>query len=119
MSKLIEIEKSTLNIGSVYKIIIVLVACGGAWLRFEHKMDEQSEKVLKKIDEHILSDKYEKQILEGKIALLTQRLERAEEYGESILSKEFVRPTDTRLENKKKSIINEYIKAHNLQRGYG
>ena len=50
----------------------------------------------------ILSDKYEKQILESKIAILTKRLERAEEYGESILSKEFVRPTDTRMENKKR-----------------
>lgn len=102
MSESIEIEKSTLKLGSVYKIIVVLVACGGAWLRFEHKMDEQSEKVLKKIDEHILSDKYEKQILESKIAILIQRLERAEEYGESILSKEFVRPSDTRMENKKR-----------------
>ena len=102
MSESIEIEKSTLKLGSVYKIIVVLVACGGAWLRFEHKMDEQSEKVLKKIDEHILSDKYEKQILESKIAILIQRLESAEEYGESILSKEFVRPSDTRMENKKR-----------------
>lgn len=102
MSESIEIEKSTLKLGSVYKIIVVLVACGGAWLRFEHKMDEQSEKVLKKIDEHILSDKYEKQILESKIAILIQRLERAEEYGESILSREFVRPSDTRMENKKR-----------------
>ena len=102
MSESIEIEKSTLKLGSVYKIIVVLVACGGAWLRFEHQMDEQSEKVLKKIDEHILSDKYEKQILESKIAILIQRLERAEEYGESILSKEFVRPSDTRMENKKR-----------------
>ena len=102
MSESRDIEKSTLKLGSVYKIIVVLVAAGGAWLRFEHKMDEQSEKVLKKIDEHILSDKYEKQILESKIAILTKRLERAEEYGESILSKEFVRPTDTRMENKKR-----------------
>ena len=102
MSESIEIEKSTLKLGSVYKIIVVLVACGGAWLRFEHKMDEQSEKVLKKIDEHILSAKYEKQILESKIAILIQRLERADEYGESILSKEFVRPSDTRMENKKR-----------------
>ena len=102
MSESIEIEKSTLKLGSVYKIIVVLVACGGAWLRFEHKMDEQSEKILKKIDEHILSDKFEKQILESKVVELTQRVRRAEEYGESILSKEFVRPSDTRMENKKR-----------------
>ena len=102
MSEQIEIEKSTLNIGTVSKIVIILISIGGAWLRFEHKMDEQSEKILKKIDEHILADNYEKQILESKIASLTQRLERAEEYGEQFVSKEFIRPSETRMEKDKK-----------------
>jgi len=102
MSEQIEIEKSTLSIGTVSRIVIVLISIGGAWLRFEHKMDEQSEKILKKIDEHILADKYEKQILESKIAILIQRLERAEEYGEKFMSKEFVRPSETRMEKNKR-----------------
>jgi len=102
MSEQIEIEKSTLSIGTVSRIVIVLISIGGAWLRFEHKMDEQSEKILKKIDEHILADKFEKQILESKITILTKRLERAEEYGEKFMSKEFVRPSETRMEKNKR-----------------
>jgi len=102
MSKQTEIEKSTLSIGTVSKIVIILISIGGAWLRFEHKIDEQSEKILKKIDEHILADKFEKQILESKITILTKRLERAEEYGEKFMSKEFVRPSETRMEKNKR-----------------
>ncbi len=102
MSKQTEIEKSTLSIGTVSKIVIILISIGGAWLRFEHKIDEQSEKILKKIDEHILADKFEKQILESKITILTKRLERAEEYGEKFMSKEFVRPSETQIERDKK-----------------
>ncbi len=98
MSEQIEIEKSTLNVGTVSKIVVVLISLGGAWLRFEHKIDEQSEKILKKIDEHILSDKFEKQILENKVVELTQRVQRAEDDDKQFVSKEFIRPSETKIE---------------------
>ncbi len=98
MSEQIEIEKSTLNVGTVSKIVVVLISLGGAWLRFEHKIDEQSEKILKKIDEHILSDKFEKQILENKVVELTQRVQCAEDDAKQFVSKEFIRPSETKIE---------------------
>jgi hypothetical protein len=102
MSEQTEIEKSTLSIGTVSKIVVVLISIGGAWLRFEHKMDEQSERILKKIDEHILADKFEKQILESKVVELTQRVQRAEEYAEQFVSKEFIRPSETKMEKNRR-----------------
>jgi hypothetical protein len=102
MSEQIEIEKSTLNVGTVSKIVVVLISLGGAWLRFEHKIDEQSEKILKKIDEHILSDKFEKQILENKVVELTQRVQRVEDDAKQFVSKEFIRPSETKMEKSRK-----------------
>ncbi len=75
---------------------------GGAWARLEYKMNESSERILKRIDEHIIADRFEKQIIEAKITRLVERLDNAQEYVENNSSREFIRPSETRMESGRK-----------------
>ncbi len=96
-------KPETLNLNSPYmKLLASMFLIGGAWARLEYKMNESSERILKRIDEHIIADKFEKQILEAKIAQLSEKLEKATEYGQDYSPKEFVRPSETRIESSKK-----------------
>ncbi len=59
----------------VVKIIGTVFLIGVASARFEHKQDENFEKIIKKIDEHIITDGYEKQIQNMRTAQLEKRLD--------------------------------------------
>jgi lysyl-tRNA synthetase class I len=96
-------KPETLNINSPYmKLLATMFLIGGAWARLEYKMNELSDRTLKKIDEHIISDRFEKQIIESKIASLERKLDNATEYIQDYSPKEFVRPSETRIESGKK-----------------
>lgn len=69
---------------------------GGAWYRLEYKMDEASEKLLKRIDEHILADKFEKQILQSQITELSKTIANMQDEAKEYFKTEFVRPEDIR-----------------------
>lgn len=75
---------------------------GGAWARLEYKSNELGEQILKKIDEHIIADGFEKKALEVKLTQLSERLDKAEELVMGAVQKEFIRPSETKLESKKR-----------------
>jgi len=96
-------KPETLNINSPYiKLMMYMFFIGGAWARLEYKMNESSERILKRIDEHIISDRFEKQIIEAKISQLVERIEKATEYSDNFTPREFIRPSETRMESGKK-----------------
>lgn len=96
-------KPESLNINSPYiKLILGAFVIGGAWARLEYKSNELGEQILKKIDEHIIADGYEKRALQLTINQLSQRLDKAEELVLGAVQKEFIRPSETRLENKKR-----------------
>lgn len=92
-----------LNLNSPYiKLLATMFLIGGAWARLEYKMDESSAAILKKIDEHIISDKFEKQIMQTEINSLKADLTKAKEYVELYTQKEFLRPSETEIQAKRK-----------------
>lgn len=96
-------KPETLNINSPYlKLIVPVFLIGGAWARLEYKMNETSERILKKIDEHIIADRFEKQIIDTRITEVNKRIDNAAEYVDANTPKEFLRPSETRMETKKR-----------------
>jgi len=92
-----------LNLNSPHiKLLATMFLIGGAWARLEYKMDESSAAILKKIDEHIISDKFEKQIMQTEINSLKADLTKAKEYVEPHTQKEFLRPSETEIQTKRK-----------------
>jgi len=77
------------------KLIVGAFVIGGTWVRLEYKMDESFSKMLKRIDEHILADRYEKQILQTQISELNNKLSPTDEYVDAYNPKKFIRPEDT------------------------
>ncbi len=97
-------KPETLNINSPYiKLIVGAFIIGGAWYRLEYKMDELSSAILKKVDEHIIADGFEKKAIEAKIYQLSERIDKAEDFVLNNTQKEFLRPSETRMERKRKS----------------
>lgn len=81
----VEKTPSWLNLERVGKLILYAFAFGVGWNRLEYKMDQHADKLLKKIDEHIITDGFEKQIhvlrmnqLEGQISVLSSRTDELE-----------------------------------------
>lgn len=96
-------KPEALNVNSPYiKLIVYAFVIGGAWARLEYKMNESSGQILKKIDEHIIADGFEKRALQLTINQLSERLDKAEEVVLGNIQKEFIRPSETRLESKKR-----------------
>ena len=76
---------------------------GVAWNRLEYKLDQNSEKILKKIDEHILADGYEKQAMNKEISELNEKIRELEYKYNSYSPDEFVRPSEPRIETEKRN----------------
>lgn len=93
-------KPENLNLNSPYiKIIFGAFVIGGAWTRLEYKSNELTRQILKKIDEHIISDGFEKKMLDNRLVELSERISTLE-YNAN--NSEFVRPNDLRLQNKKR-----------------
>lgn len=96
-------KPETLNLNSPYlKIIFYSFMIGGAWARLEYKSNELSRQILKKIDEHIIADGFEKQILGNKLTSLEKRISSLEYSTGYQNTTEFIRPNDLRIEEKKR-----------------
>jgi len=76
---------------------------GVAWNRLEYKLDQTSEKILKKIDEHILSDGFEKQIMNSRIDELNEKVKALQYKADRYQPDEFVRPSEPRIETDKRN----------------
>lgn len=87
-------EKKLLSNGEVIKLITAVVVASSIWFRMEQKFDQNSERILKKIDEHMLSDKFEKQIMSNEIAILRAEIKEVKSDLNTAKQKsEFVRPS--------------------------
>jgi len=95
-------EKKLLTNGEVIRLITVTVFAASLWFRLEYKSDEASEKILKKIDEHMLSDKFEKQIMSTEIAVIKEQIKDIQIELKQIPNREFVRPSTLKSPNRKK-----------------
>jgi len=99
-------EKKLLTNGEVIRLITVTVFAASLWFRLEYKSDEASEKILKKIDEHMLSDKFEKQIMSTEITVIKEQIKDIQIELKQMPKREFVRPSNVEIpepeENKKR-----------------
>jgi len=83
-------------------------ALGAAFLlgfsvhQFESKFDEFGDRVIKKIDEHIISDKFEKEALSKDITQLRSTVEDLQDQMSQIKSTAFVRPDEVRIQTKRR-----------------
>lgn len=64
----------------IVKIIGTVFLFGVAAARFEYKQDENFERIIKKIDEHIITDGFEKQIQNNRMAQLEKKIDDLEYY---------------------------------------
>lgn len=90
----------------------VFKALGGAFLlgfavhQFESKFDEFGDRVIKKIDEHILSDGFQKEALNKRIDELSEEVKDLKDLkykANRYESDEFVRPDEPRIETDKRN----------------
>lgn len=86
----------------------VTKALGAAFLlgfsahQFESKFDEFGDRVIKKIDEHIISDKFEKQMLQNELSQLRSMVEDVQDQVSQINPNAFVRPDEVRIQTKRR-----------------
>ena len=80
----------------VTRIIIGTVVAAGIWYRMEYKYDQTEAKILKKIDEHILSDGYEKKELRTEISQLKSEITKMQYQAEDFVRNEYIRPDEVR-----------------------
>lgn len=88
-------DKNILFVGKLFGYAVLL---GMAWARMEYKFDESTKAVIKKLDEHIISDGYEKQMLRSEISQLKKNYDDILNYAKS----EFVRPDDIRMRRERR-----------------
>lgn len=69
-------ENTILNLltGTTAKLIGSAMLIGIAWGRVEQKYDQTENRILKKIDEHIIKDGFEKQIQEIRVSQLEKNI---------------------------------------------
>ncbi|MFA7287656.1 MAG: hypothetical protein WC055_02135 [Melioribacteraceae bacterium] len=102
---LIEKENNILEntyVKTIGKAVIWAFFVGAAWQRLEYKIDETTEKVIKKIDEHIISDKFEKQMLSNELSQLRSMVEDVQDQVKQINPNAFVRPDEVRIQTKRR-----------------
>lgn len=76
---------------------------GVAWNRLEYKMDEVGNKLVKKIDEHIISDGFEKKIIQTKMEEMSASIEDLNAEISSLKNNSaFIRPDDIRVQNERR-----------------
>lgn len=86
----------------------VTKALGAAFLlgfsvhQFESKFDEFGDRVIKKIDEHIISDKFEKEAMSKDISQLRIMVEDVQDQVRLISPNAFVRPDEVRIQTKQR-----------------
>ena len=96
-------EKSMADLinNSFIKLIGTAFLIGMAWARMETRYDQTEDRIIKKIDEHIIKDGYDKQILESKIADLKAMVTDLEYKIDVAGIDEFVKPDEPTVERKK------------------
>ncbi len=99
-------EKNTLTelINSPYtKLIGTAVVIGLAWGRMETRYSQTEDRIIKKIDEHILSDGFEKQAMNKEISELKHTIQTMQDEAKEYFKTEFVRPDEIRIEPSKRN----------------
>lgn len=94
------VEKELLNspyAKFAYKLAIAAFLVGGAVYRYEQKMDEIGNRLIKKIDEHILADGFEKKELNAKIIMLEKQVANMQDEAKDYFKHEFIKPEAPRL----------------------
>lgn len=72
---------------------------GMAWARLEYKIDAFSTQLLKKIDEHIISDGFEKQLIQVQLTAISSRVTNLEDDFSDY--KEAIKPDEPTIKPKK------------------
>ena len=99
-----EVEKELINspyAKFAYKIVIAAFLVAGGVYRYEQKMDEIGNKLLKKIDEHILADSYEKKELNAKIQYLERQVANMQDEAKDYFKHEFIKPEAPKLKDER------------------
>ncbi len=89
------------------KIVYGAVLLGAAWGRFESKMSESAKTIseemakkidsyVKKLDEHIISDGYEKKAIQAEVTELRSTVNKMQEQAEDFVRNEYIRPDEVR-----------------------
>lgn len=93
-------ESKFFTVERVVTAVVYAFIIGGAWVRLEYKMNEASDKLLKKIDEHLITDGFEKQIE----AIRITQLEKKVEFNASRIAdlEEFIRPEEPKIKTYRK-----------------
>lgn len=90
-------EKKLLTNNEVIKLISFVIVIASAWYRLEFKFDEAQKEIIKKIDEHIIRDGYEKDNMRSEIYELRKRISQIEDEAKEYLKTEFVKPEEPRI----------------------
>lgn len=85
-----------------YKVVIAAFILGGSIIRYEQKMDEIGNKLLKKIDEHIIADGYEKKELNSRITYLENQIANLQDEAKDYFKTEFIKPEPPSLVRKRR-----------------
>ena len=87
----------------VFKAIGAAFVLGFGVHQFEAKFDEFGNRVIKKIDEHIMADGFEKQAMNKEISELKITIKNMQEDAKEYFKTEFVRPDEVRIEPSKRN----------------
>jgi hypothetical protein len=81
----------------IIKIVGTVFLFGLAAARLEYKQDQNFERIIKKIDEHIITDGYEKQIQNIRVS----QLEKSVEFQASRIDdiEEFIKPEEPKIKH--------------------
>lgn len=91
-------------INSPYAKLLGKVAIGafivaGTIYKIDQKADDISNRIVKKIDEHIIADGYEKKELSARIAILEKQIAVMQDEAKDYFKNEFIKPEAPRLKD--------------------
>lgn len=100
-------QKEIELINSPYAKLLVKVAIGafalaGIMYKIDQKMDEMGNRLVKKIDEHILADGYEKKELNTRITFLENQIANIQYEAKDYFKNEFIKPDAPSIERKRR-----------------
>lgn len=80
-----------------YKAVAAAFIIGGSWVKLETNIDKMSDRIVKKLDEHILSDGFEKKAMMDEISELKNWKKDIQDDIKEYLKSEFTRPDEAKI----------------------